>query len=332
MDLPKAGNTYAEERRGIAAVQGYAADRAQIWRETNTGDVGIDGHLEFVTSNGYATGRLVAAQVKSGSSHFDHATDAGWKFYPADKHRRYWESFPLPVLIILHDSANGKSYWTDARQALRVPGKEGAYIEVSAANVLEDTEPSALFQTAGVLEQAFIDDIPTVLKTLIATRSNDGGFPLSYFDLFVHGLTNITRSIYYGVDVITNAVEYNIEPSDSHFGIGMGEPEDRFAFGFVQFLLAQNLAQIDYADCLIDWIDREMHPHFVAPLTSRGRALVTLIGSEEDRLVATRKLPDEGGLRVAQEGLFEMKLMSYSARFHRIGQFQEIMKGEGVTR
>jgi hypothetical protein len=41
MDLPKAGNTYVEERRGIAAVYGYAADRAQIWRETDTGDVGI---------------------------------------------------------------------------------------------------------------------------------------------------------------------------------------------------------------------------------------------------------------------------------------------------
>ena len=99
MNLPKAGNTYAEERRGIAAVQLYAADRAQIWRETNTGDVGIDGHFEFVTGDGYATGRLVAAQVKTGSSYFDHATAPGWKFYPANKHRRYWESFPLPVLV-----------------------------------------------------------------------------------------------------------------------------------------------------------------------------------------------------------------------------------------
>jgi hypothetical protein len=33
----------------------------------------------------------------------------------------------------------------------------------------------------------------------------------------------------------------------------MGGPEQEFAFGFVKFLLAQNLAQIDYADCLIDW-------------------------------------------------------------------------------
>lgn len=113
-DLPQAGNTYAEERRGMSAVQSYAADHAQIWRETNTGDVGIDGQVEFVTAEGLATGRLIAMQVKSGASYFAHPTDGGWKFYPAEKHRRYWESFPLPVLVVLHDSASGKSYWTDA--------------------------------------------------------------------------------------------------------------------------------------------------------------------------------------------------------------------------
>jgi Domain of unknown function (DUF4365) len=288
----------------------------------------FDGHLEFVTSDGYATGRLAAAQVKSGSSYFDHATAAGWRFYLADRHRRYWESFPLPVLIILHDSATGKSYWTDARQALRVPGNEKAYIEVPEANVLQGTDPVVLFQTAGVIEHAFIDDIPTVLKTLIATNSNEKSFPLSYFDLFVLGLCNISRTIYYGMDVMTNAVEFNLEASDPSVGMGIGEPEHCFAFGFVQFLLAQNLAQIDYADCLIDWHDRKMHPHFVAPLTSRGRALVSLIHTEERRLVAIKKLPDEGPLHVAQEGTLRMNFM-YPARFALIRRFQEIMRGEG---
>jgi hypothetical protein len=89
MDLPQVGSTRAEERRGIAAVQHYAAESEQIWRETDMGDVGIDGHLEFVNKEGFATGRLVAAQVKSGSSYFAHPTATGWKFYPAEKHRRY---------------------------------------------------------------------------------------------------------------------------------------------------------------------------------------------------------------------------------------------------
>lgn len=38
MDLPKAGDTYGQQRLGIAAVQIYAAKHRQIWRETGTGD------------------------------------------------------------------------------------------------------------------------------------------------------------------------------------------------------------------------------------------------------------------------------------------------------
>ena len=328
MDLPKAGSTYAEERHGITAVQRYAADSEQIWRETNTGDVGIDGQLEFVNKEGFATGRLIAVQVKSGGSYFAHPTATGWRFYPAEKHRRYWESFPLPVLVVLHDSATGKSYWTDARQALRVPGAEKAFINVAATDVLQHTDPTVIFQTAGVLNQAFIADLSTVLKTLLATTSNNGSFPLSYFDLFVHGLTNMVRTIYYGMDVIMNAVEFNLQATDSPTGMGMDDPERRFAFGFVQFLLAQNLAHIDYADCLIDWTDRQLQPQFAAPLTSRGRELVSLIHAEENRLVAAGKLADEGGLHVAQEGYFEMSLQSYVRRFPRIRDFQDIVKKE----
>ena len=89
MELPKAGGTYMQERCGIAAVQSYVAATGQIWRETSTGDVGIDGQLEFVTPEGFATGRTVAAQVKAGPSFFQHPSAAGWKFYPEDKHRNY---------------------------------------------------------------------------------------------------------------------------------------------------------------------------------------------------------------------------------------------------
>lgn len=82
MGFPKAGATYAQERLGIAAVQRYAAHRQQIWRETGTGDVGIDGNLEFVNTDGFATGRIVAVQVKSGRSYFGNTSPIGWKSYP----------------------------------------------------------------------------------------------------------------------------------------------------------------------------------------------------------------------------------------------------------
>lgn len=332
MEFPKAGPSYMQERSGIAAVQSYAAAKRQIWRETGTADVGIDGQLEFVTTEGFATGRTVAAQVKSGPSFFQNTSTAGWKFYPEDKHQNYWEHFPLPVLLVLHNPDNAKSYWIDARQALRAPShEERAYIEVPKTNVLEATSPAALFENAGVLDQPFVPAIEDVLRQLVTTVSNEGTFPLSYFDLFVHGLTNICRSIYYGMDLISNAVEFNLDARGSEFGMGMGSPEHEFAFGFVKFLLAQNLAHIDYSDCLIDWVDREMHPHFVAPLTSRGRALVALIHKEEARLVSRGAIPDEGLRHVAQEGFFQMVPQSYFLRFPRIRQFQDALTNEAAA-
>jgi len=49
MDLPKFGTTFVQERRGIAAVQNYAAAKGLIWREPSTGDVGIDGQLDLLS-------------------------------------------------------------------------------------------------------------------------------------------------------------------------------------------------------------------------------------------------------------------------------------------
>lgn len=233
------------------------------------------------------------------------------------------------MLLVLHDPRSERSFWTDARQALRAPsGKERAYIEVPSANNLDATSAVTLFENAGIQDQLFISDIVDVLSKLIDTRSGETTFPLSYFDLFSHGLTGICRTIYYGMDVITNAVEFNLRVEKADFGMGIGQPEHEFTFGFVKFLVAQNLAHVDYADCLIDWIDREMQPHFVAPLTSRGRELVALIDKEEDRLVASRALLSEKGLRVAQEGIFEMVPLSYVRRFARIRAFQETIKAE----
>lgn len=72
MQFPKVGTTYAQERRGITTAQGYAARRRQIWRETNTGDVGIDGSLEFVSADGQAIGRIAKQR-----SPLQHLSEAG---------------------------------------------------------------------------------------------------------------------------------------------------------------------------------------------------------------------------------------------------------------
>jgi len=119
--FPKAPRTLSQERLGIAAVAVAAAKMNLIWRETPAADVGVDGHLEFLDGADRATGRLVGVQVKSGPSFFQKGDDTTWHFYPEQKHRRYWERYPLPLLLVLHSTQDDVSYWVDARQVFAKP-------------------------------------------------------------------------------------------------------------------------------------------------------------------------------------------------------------------
>lgn len=326
--FPSTPANYPQERVGVAAIQVFAAASGQIWRETATGDVGIDGQLEHVDTTGAATGRTVALQIKCGPSYFANATARGWKFYPDPKHLLYWERYPLPVLLVLHDPTANQSYWVDVRKILRTPGSENStYIEVPKENVLQSSAPDQLFMHAGVQQEVFIEKLDAVLEALIQFRPSSSSLPISYFDLFTQGLTNICRSLYFSMDLVLKAAEANLEATASEFGVGVGvgHPEYEFIFGYVRFLVAQHLADVDFADCLIDWRDREMVPSFIAPLTARGRALVKLIHAREKELVDKGEMPDGGGLHVAQEGFVEMVEMSYFRRRPRIRQFQDIV-------
>lgn len=325
--LPRVPGTYSQERIGISAIAFAAANLSQIWRETSTGDVGIDGQLEFVNSDGFATGRTLGVQVKSGPSYFTNEDTNSFHFYPSDKHRLYWERYPIPVLLILHNPEQNRSYWVDARQMLRSPeSAESAFIRVPKSNVLQTSTPQQLFESAGVMPDAFIPGLIAVAAKLTSTRSYEKSFPISYLDLFAFGLTNITRSLYYGMDLIASIAEANITMLGYDVGLGIGDVEHKFAFSFLKFIVAQNLADIDFADCLIDFEDRAMHPTLIAPLTARGRELVTVLDASEDRLIELGKLPKDG-LRVAQEGFVEMVSKSYVQRLPRVLTFHQLMNG-----
>jgi len=303
-----------------------AAHKNMIWRETLVADVGIDGHFEFVDAAGFATGQQVGVQVKSGSSYFRANTQNAdlWRYSPAEKHLSYWEHYPLPVLLVLHSTAENKSYWVDARHQIRTARDRPNYISVPKRNILQTTSIEQIFENIGGLGKEFIENPYEVLHRLIRTNSGNADFPVSWFDLFTQGLTNIARSLYYGMDLAVKAAEANIQMSNREFGLSVGSQEHDFLFDYIKFLIAQRLTYIDFADCLIDWRDREIQPHFIAPLTSRGRWVVKLIHEEEEKLIKEGTLPNDKYLRVAQEGFCEMVEMSYVKRLPRIRRFQEI--------
>jgi hypothetical protein len=319
--MPRAPHNLLQEHAGILAVATEVNRMGLIWRETVMVDIGIDGQIEFVNEAGEAVGHLAAAQVKSGPSYFhDHGSE--WRFHPEAKHRFYWERFPIPVLVFLHSPADGATYWVDARQALRSPGRSSSgYIQVPKSNRLQDATREQLFSTVGASSLPFLP-LEDILQKMVVTTSGNASFPLSYFDLFANGLTNIARSIYYGMEV----AEEILAGTDVEVGVGVGPWEHEFLFGYVRFLVEQHLADVNVSDCLTYWYDQEMQPTFVAPLTSRGRALVRLVGELQEEFQSKGLLQGESGPRVAQEDFVRMAFTpSHYARIPIIREFQHLV-------
>ncbi|MBU8857767.1 MULTISPECIES: DUF4365 domain-containing protein [unclassified Micromonospora] len=98
-------------RLGVALVDQFVHEHLQwIFREQPVSDVGIDAIIEQRTA-GRATGRLIGAQIKSGSSWFRERTPDGWVYRGIPEHLDYWLGYELPVLLVLVDVDNKVAYW-----------------------------------------------------------------------------------------------------------------------------------------------------------------------------------------------------------------------------
>lgn len=319
MALPRIPANLQQERAGILAVATQLNRLGLIWRETPMADVGIDGQIEFVDDDGQATGRLVAAQVKSGDSYFSRGDEHDWRFQPEEKHRFYWERFPLPVVLFLHSETEG-TFWVDVRQALRNPDRPGlTHVRVPRQNQLEAATRDQFLASVGASARPFLP-VEDVLRAMAVARSPSAALPLTYLDLFATGLTNVARSVYYGTDIVIEVAETLVDASEG--GIRISGPEHDFLFSYVLFLVEQQIADVDISDALTDWIDRGMHPTFIAPLTSRGRRLVEVIYEWQARLTREGRLQMPPGIHLAQETFVRMHLDgSDYARMPLISEF-----------
>jgi hypothetical protein len=121
----KVQDSAKQDRKGIAAVQQIVAAKLEwIFREQPIEDYGIDAQLEVVES-GTATGRLIAAQVKSGPSYFSRPAQEGWWFRLDKDDLEYWLDHALPVIVVLYDARGQTAYWESVNAHTIVNGKRG---------------------------------------------------------------------------------------------------------------------------------------------------------------------------------------------------------------
>ncbi len=117
-------------RMGVSAVSHAFANLKWLFREQPISDFGIDAQVEIVKDD-KPTGKLIALQIKSGSSFFAKVRDDKVFFRGDKKHLDYWLKHSLPVVLILHNPNNSIIIWQLINENTITKTPKGWTVEIS---------------------------------------------------------------------------------------------------------------------------------------------------------------------------------------------------------
>ena len=116
----------SKERALVGEVISTVALAAQISREKNVSDHGIDMEIEFKDDAHEATHRFIFLQLKSGDSYLRERKSDGAEVFTIkdERHARYWMASPFPVLLVIRNS-EGEVRWMEVRDYLKRVSENG---------------------------------------------------------------------------------------------------------------------------------------------------------------------------------------------------------------
>jgi hypothetical protein len=127
------------ERLGVAALEYFFAEHGWLFREQTTHDYGIDAHVEIVTDQ-RPTGKLIAIQIKAGTSFFAEETNNEFIFRADDSHIAYWVGHSMPVVVVLFNPETKQAYWQHvSRETVESTGK-GWKLSIPKVSMFEHEE------------------------------------------------------------------------------------------------------------------------------------------------------------------------------------------------
>lgn len=173
-----------KNRRAVNITERLALQLNWFFRPQDISDFGVDALVEkFSTTQGrggneteHASGRLLALQIKGGSSYFKKQTPTGWWFRFGSKKHRYWLNHALPVIVVLVDLDTETAYWQEVSpRTVKAAGK-GFKVEVPRTQQVSDADP-VWSELASGLERAAenrfdysLSVLPPGAKSLLEAR------------------------------------------------------------------------------------------------------------------------------------------------------------------
>lgn len=118
--LPELSQEAELGARGVRIVDAIVSDvLGSIFRPKERADLGIDGEIETVVLDNdgrkRGTGRIIAVQIKCGTSFFSEEHADYYVFRGELKHLHYWLGFSVPVLIIICHPITAEAFWVEVK-------------------------------------------------------------------------------------------------------------------------------------------------------------------------------------------------------------------------
>lgn len=131
------------ERLGVSRLEYYFSSYGWLFREQSLHDHGIDAQVEIVEDD-KPTGKLIAIQIKSGSSYFSEQTESDVIYRPNGAHIRYWSRHALPVIIVLYNPEADALLWERVTDETIISTGKGWKINVPKRQVLDEESLTVL--------------------------------------------------------------------------------------------------------------------------------------------------------------------------------------------
>lgn len=295
---------------GVNFLREQALRSGWLFRPVSIFDVGVDAELELCEED-EPTGRLIAAQIKTGPSYFSRPSKNGWHHPVTKKHAAYWKNHSLPVLVVLVDDEAKVAYWELVTSGTLKAAGKNFKIEIRRTQVIStaseewariargrDYEAALQFEpNLSVLPPSVATRLRLVLQedrssaTLLAMELADGRFEVA----------NVVSNL------LANPPRWLTPSSGSLWrAIAM------FAFEHAQHALA--------ADALERAADIADHPSEL--LIQAGQMVV---GVDNARAV---DLADRASLKLGES--FGVKLLRLQAKDGIAGAVREQIRGTGI--
>lgn len=269
-------------RAGVIAVEQACNRLDLIWRNLLEEDVGVDGTIEIALGE-FPTGKIVGAQVKSGSSYIRSETDSSFKFYPDKDDLAYWQELSIPLFLLVHHPGDDCVYWLDVSRHVQSRAEDPsgtAYLTFSKTNKLDGAFEGYLhgrFDLTVYTDEQYADLRHELEGVVHVDGSSGAAVNITALDLFVEGLWGLCSKLQFHSSLLADLIRKAVRERDGEIPVTYTFARaDLYPF-FVRYfslLTKHHLAVLDTADINESLYVKLEYPVFIAGLTTNGRRFI----------------------------------------------------------